>query len=75
MTHKFFADIDVEKLLKKQVPAPFIPKIEDEDFKKLTQVHVVESMVPEEAQKKISDMKDAFDKFGLADQDENFKKI
>lgn len=30
LLHPFFADLDMQKLLQKQIPAPFVPSIKDQ---------------------------------------------
>jgi len=74
LNHPWFAEIDMNKLLKKQIEAPFRPKVEqafdlsnfDEKFIKLD---AAESMLPEEGIQKIEAKKDAFENFGFASQD------
>lgn len=74
--HPFFKDLDIEKLLKKELVPPYIPKVEDlDEIKVALKVQVEESVVTEEAMKKIQDKKDAFEKFGLTSTDDPKKKI
>eukprot|EP00347_Sterkiella_histriomuscorum_P024519 403330825 len=69
--HPFFKGIDLEKLIKKELPPPFIPKLQSEyDLSNFDQKYVkldlTESVLPEEGIQKIQAKKDAFEKFGFA---------
>lgn len=69
LKHPWFADLDMELLLAKKEPSPYIPKIEgirdlqnfDAD---VTKESLKESILPEESINKIMDNKDAFKDFG-----------
>lgn len=74
LSHPFFAGLDLEKLLKKELPPPFIPKLQSEyDLSNFDQKYVkldlTESVLPEEGIQKIQQKKDAFEKFGFAAND------
>lgn len=69
--HPFFSDIDFDKLLKKELKAPFIPNIKStkdlsnfDDF--IIHEEVRESVPAEDGVKKINDKKDEFEKFGFS---------
>jgi hypothetical protein len=69
MSHPWFADLDVDKLLKKEVEPPYIPKIDDsKDLRnfdaEITKQGLKESILPEESIKQIMDNTDAFKDFG-----------
>ena len=69
MGHPWFADIDIEAILKKRESAPFIPKIEGQrdlsNFDpEVTNQNLKESILPEESINLIRDKHDAFKDFG-----------
>jgi hypothetical protein len=75
LNHPWFADIDTDKLLLKQVEPPYLPKIDDaKDLSnfdpEVTAQSLKESILPEESISKIMDNSDAFKDFGpLVKQD------
>ena len=74
MEHPFFKDLDLDKLIKKELEPPFKPKISSEldlsNFdQKIVKLDVQESVVPEANQKLIQDKLAAFEKFGFTNQD------
>jgi hypothetical protein len=74
LAHPFFSDIDMDKLIKKELVPPFKPDVKD-NFNLSTfdpqsaKLDVTESVVPEETIQKIQEKKDAFEKFGFETQD------
>jgi hypothetical protein len=74
--HPFFADIDWDKLLKKEIEPPMIPEFMspkdlmhfDQD---LVREEARESVVPEEDIEKINAKKDLFAKFATAHDSKN----
>lgn len=67
--HPWFADLDMESLLKKKEPSPYVPKIEgSKDLScfdtEVTSASLRESILPEESINIIMDKKDAFKDFG-----------
>jgi len=78
MSHSFFADIDFDLLLKKEIKAPLIPDIvSPKDLshfdENLTGEPCRESVVPEEAEKIIHDKKDLFSKFNKTHESDSLK--
>ena len=70
ISHPFFADIDFEKLLRKEIEPPLTPDVvSPKDLQhfdqSLTAEPVRESVLPEEAIKKIQEKNDAFAKFAV----------
>ena len=61
LSHPFFKDIDTDKLLKKELEAPYIPTIEPIN----PNGEVTESLFTEEKIKAIEAKKDDFESFGL----------
>lgn len=80
LKHPWFADLDMELLLAKKEPSPYVPKIEGirdlQNFDpEVTNESLKESMLPEESINKIMDKKDAFKDFGpLVKQDMKLMK-
>lgn len=70
LAHPFFKNIDRERLLKKEIPAPFKPEIKsnvdlsnfDQKFVKLD---LAESLVPDIGVEKIKQQEEAFKNFGF----------
>jgi len=67
--HPWFKDLDIEKLLKKQLPAPYIPKVEGKtDLRnfdpEVVGAELTESILPPESIKIIANKDDAFQGFG-----------
>lgn len=67
--HPWFADLDIDAILHKKEPAPFIPKIEGtRDLSNFDQEvvsqNLKESILPEESINLIRDKHDAFKDFG-----------
>lgn len=80
LSHPWFADIDLDDLLAKRIPSPYIPKIEGardlSNFDvEVTSQKLQESILPEESINIIMDNKDAFKDFGpIVKQDMTLKK-
>jgi hypothetical protein len=78
--HPWFADLDMDKLLQKKEPAPYIPNIDGKcdlsNFDpEVTNESLKESILPEASINKILDKKDAFKDFGpIMKQELNPKK-
>lgn len=78
--HPWFADLDMDKLLQKKEPAPYIPKIDGKSDlsnfdPEVTNESLKESILPEASINKILDKKDAFKDFGpIMKQELNPKK-
>ena len=75
ISHPFFRDIDRDKLLNKEIEAPFTPKIQSLDDlsnfdPKFVTADVTESMLPEQSIAKIHEKKDVFEKFGFSTPDQ-----
>ena len=67
--HPWFADLDIDSLLAKKEPSPYVPKIEGKkdlsNFDaEVTNESLKESILPEDAINMIMDKKDAFKDFG-----------
>ena len=69
ISHPWFKSLDIEKLLKKQLPAPYVPKVKSStdlsNFDpEVTGTELAESVVPAESVKLIEGKSDAFQGFG-----------
>lgn len=69
LSHPWFEDLEVDKLLDKKMPAPFKPKMEGKtDLRnfdpELTSQTLHESIVPPESIAAIKDKEEAFEGFG-----------
>lgn len=69
LLHPWFKDLDIEKLLKKKLPAPFVPKVESKtDLRNfdpdVVGAELTDSIIPAESIKIIENKEDAFTGFG-----------
>lgn len=67
--HPWFSNLDIGKLLKKQLPAPYVPKVDSKtDLRnfdpEVVQQELAESVLPVESVKLIETKEDAFHSFG-----------
>lgn len=78
LSHPFFKEIDIKKLVAKELDAPFKPDVKDLDDvsnfdAKYTEDHASESIVSGSGLQKIKEKADVFEKFGLSTIDEEKK--
>lgn len=69
LMHPWFKSLDIDKLLKKQVPAPYVPKVDGKtDLRnfdpEIIGQELAESILPPESIKIIQNKDDAFQGFG-----------
>lgn len=65
LLHPWFKGLDIDALLKKQLPAPFIPKVEAQDDLRnfdpsVTENSLAESLLPQDMIKLIEGKEEAF---------------
>ncbi len=70
MSHPFFKDVDLDVLLKKEIEAPFKPRVlSDSEIlvsgSNPTQRLFTESELQEDSVKKIEEKKECFERFGF----------
>lgn len=69
LLHPWFKDLDIDNLLKKKLPAPFVPKVESQtDLNNfdpdVVGAELIDSIIPDESIKIIRNKEDAFQGFG-----------
>jgi hypothetical protein len=69
LDHPWFADLDIAKLLRKEIPAPFIPKVTAEadlqNFEEeITKSSLAETMIDKSKTAKVDAQKNVFADFG-----------
>lgn len=77
INHPFFEDLDIDMLLKKEIPSPFVPKefsLQDQELNRneYMRLDLIESMIPEDGIEKVNAEHREFEKFDLQARDETY---